>query len=134
MRRPNLLKDELLSTLAAVLHRPTVDTNMASIIQTQSSLQATCGTRTPAEREQATACDQPVSEVSSDDGNLAAQTFGSIEMGVVDPDEVMLRRIRADTSTGKTDLMPGVFTSEQGGYFEFEAIRKVQGKLTVHAS
>lgn len=62
-----------------------------------------------------------------DDNEISnrGRAFSSVPMGVVDPDEILLRRIRADDSPNKINIMPGVFTDENGGYYEFEAIRKV---------
>lgn len=59
-------------------------------------------------------------------GSSADITFAEVAMGVVDPDEVLLRKLRADTSPEKVDLVAGVYRSERGTYYEFEVIRKAK--------
>lgn len=69
--------------------------------------------------------------IAASNGIGPEPTFACVPLGLVDPDEVLLRKLRADISPEKVDLMAGVYRSEQGTYYEFEVVRKAKQILAV---
>ena len=53
-------------------------------------------------------------------------TFARVPLGLVDTDEVLLRKMRADTSPKKIDLVAGVYRNEKGTYHEFNVIKQAK--------
>ncbi|KAF7563690.1 hypothetical protein G7046_g487 [Stylonectria norvegica] len=69
------------------------------------------------------------SVVNSANSTSRGNTFSTVPFGLVHPDEVLMRKLRTDTSSDRVDLVAGVYRNDAGLYHEFEVIRKAKQVL-----